>query len=356
MNPIKIIQIGLGPIGQKITRYFLARKNDFRIVGAVDIDPAKIGRDLGEVCGLSQRMGLPVTGCLEDALRKHRPQVAVLTTLSDMQRITPQIEAIVARGLHVVSSCEELLFPWQTAPRLARRLDSAAKKNRVAVLGTGVNPGFLMDFLPVVLTGVCQRVDHIKVARIQNAAFRRVPFQKKIGAGLTLKEFAARQKAGTLRHVGLTESIGMIAHRMEWPLSRTEDVLTPIIAPKNMRTRTLVIKRGMAAGVQQIGRGFVGRAARITLVFRAAIGEPDPHDTIEIKGEPNIVSSIKGGVNGDVASCAMIINAARLILRANPGLRTMTDIYVPSFFANSSARPPTALERSPPRRMANNTG
>jgi len=335
MNPIKIVQIGMGPLGQKITRYLLERKNAFRIVGAVDIDPAKIGQDLGEVCGLSQRTGLRVTGCLEDVLRKNRPQVAVLTTLSDMKRITPQIEAIMARGLHVVSSCEELLFPWQTAPRLAKRLDSAAKKNRVAVLGTGVNPGFLMDFLPVALTGVCQRVDSIRVSRIQNAAFRRVPFQKKIGAGLTLKEFKARQKAGTLRHVGLTESIGMIAHRMGWPLSRTEDVLAPIIAKKNIRTRTLVIKRGMAAGVQQIGRGFVGSEARITLVFRAAIGEPDPRDTIEIQGEPNIVSSIKDGVNGDVATCAMVINAARRILRANPGLQTMTDISVPSFFSGS---------------------
>lgn len=262
-----------------------------------------------------------------------RPEVALLTTVSDMKRITPQIERIVARRLAVVSTCEELSYPWRTARRLANRIDAAARKNKVAVLGTGVNPGFLMDFLPTALTAVCQNVRRIKVSRIQNAAFRRVPFQRKIGAGLTRAEFRARSEAGTLRHVGLTESIHTIADRMGWKLDRTADILTPVIATKRFRTKAMTIERGMAAGVRQIGRGFVRDDERITLLFRAAVGEPRPHDTIEIFGEPNIVSTVDGGINGDVATCAITINTIQQVRRASPGLHTMTDIPAISYFS-----------------------
>jgi len=333
MDKIKIVQIGLGPLGQKITRYLLERRQVFEIVGAVDVDPEKAGRDLAEICGLTRNIGVRISTSLENVLRKTRPQVALLTTVSDMKRITPQIEKIVRHGLHVVTTCEELSFPWKTAPKFARRIDAAARRHKAAVLATGVNPGFLMDFLPTTLTGVCQKVDRIRVSRIQNAAFRRVPFQRKIGAGLTPAEFEAKRQQGTLRHVGLTESIGMIADRMGWELDKIEDILSPVIAGKEIKTQAMTIKRGMAAGVQQIGKGLVNGRLKIELVFRASVGEPESRDTIEIFGEPNIVSTVVGGINGDVATCAIAVNATRQILRVSPGLHTMTDVPIVSFFA-----------------------
>ncbi|MBU4200213.1 MAG: dihydrodipicolinate reductase [Verrucomicrobia bacterium] len=333
MDKIKIVQIGLGPLGQKITRCLVERKETFAIVGAVDVDPKKTGRDLADICDLKQKSGVRIAASLEEVLRRVRPQVALLTTISDMKRITPQIENIVRHGIHVVTTCEELAFPWKTSPQLAGRIDAAARRHKAAVLATGVNPGFLMDFLPTALTGVCQKVEGIRVARIQNAAFRRVPFQRKIGAGLTPAEFKAKRKQGTLRHVGLTESMGMLADRMGWKLDRTEDVLSPIIAGKKINAGAMTIKRGMAAGVQQIGKGYAKGKLKIELVFRAAVGEPDARDVIEIFGEPNIVSTITGGVNGDIATCAVAVNATRQILRVSPGLHTMTDVPVISFFA-----------------------
>jgi 4-hydroxy-tetrahydrodipicolinate reductase len=209
----------------------------------------------------------------------------------------------------------------------------AAKKNQVAVLGTGVNPGFLMDSLPTFLTAVCQDVQRITVHRIQNAAFRRIPFQKKIGAGLTLEQFENKKKEGTLRHVGLTESVQLIASRMGWQLSKTEDILVPVIADREIITDTMKIPVGYAAGVQQIGKGYVGDEDKIILVFRAAVGEPDPQDSIEIKGTPTIKSIIEGGVHGDVATCAITINALKQIILSQPGLRTMADISLVSFFS-----------------------
>jgi 4-hydroxy-tetrahydrodipicolinate reductase len=322
----------MGPLGRKITQYIMERSKNVKVVGAVDTDPELIGKSLKDVCGLEKRSPIKIVGSLKDLPENAKPQVALITTVSDMPRITKQIEEYAAKGLHVVSTCEELSFPWKAAPRWANKIDKFAKQKKVAVLGTGINPGFLMDFLPTTMTALSQRVDKVKVSRIQDAKYRRIPFQKKIGAGLTLEEFEAKRKTGTLRHVGLTESVHMIADRMGWKLEKTVDELSPVVAKKDIRTRSMKIKRGMARGVQQIGRGFCNGEEKITLVFRAAIAEPNPEDKIEIFGEPKIVSSIKGGVNGDVGTCAIAINACKQVLRCQPGLQTMTDTPVVSYF------------------------
>jgi 2,4-diaminopentanoate dehydrogenase len=325
MAALKLVQIGLGPLGVKMIQFAQQRPSAFAVIGGVDIDAAKAEH-------VGKTLGIPTWTSLAGALNSASADVAILTTLSDIARITPQIEEIVARGLPIVSTCEELSFPWTTSPALSERIDRAAKAKNVAVLGTGINPGFLMDFLPTTLTGVCQRVDKIKVTRVQDATHRRIPFQQKIGAGLTIAEFEAKKKSGILRHVGLTESIHMIAVRMGWKLDRATDELSPILAARDVRSSAFTVQQGDPAGVQQIGRGIVNGQEKITLLFRASIGEPNPHDTIEITGDPPITSTIPGGVHGDVATCAITLNSAKQILRARPGLVTMTDIPVPSFF------------------------
>ena len=331
MNKMKVIQIGLGPLGQKITQFITQREN-LEIIGAIDVSPEIIDRDLGEHCGLDN-MGIKIQSSIGECLRSARPDAAILTTVSTMEKITPQIEEIVSYGIPIVSTCEELSYPWNTSLSLSERIDKAAKTNQVAVLGTGVNPGFLMDSLPTFLTSVCQNVQRITVHRIQNAAFRRIPFQRKIGAGLTLEQFENKKKEGTLRHVGLTESVQLIASRMGWELSKAEDILVPVIADREIITDTMRIPIGHAAGVQQIGKGYVGNEDKIILVFRASVGEPNPQDSIEIKGIPTIKSIIEGGVNGDVATCAITINALKQIIKTQPGLRTMADISMVSFFS-----------------------
>jgi len=194
-------------------------------------------------------------------------------------------------------------------------------------VGTGVNPGYLMDFLPAVLTGVCQKVDQVKVLRVQDATARRVPFQQKIGAGLTLPQFHEKVADGTLRHVGLTESVHMIAHHLGWKLEKVTEDLSPIIAEKDISGGHVPITRGLASGVTQVARGFMDKREVITLQFRAAVGEPESFDRVEIKGVPDLVSTIAGGVNGDVATCAIAINAVRSIINSSPGLRTMVDMH-----------------------------
>lgn len=325
---LPFVQLGLGPLGQKMVRFALER-GDLKLIAAIDPDPQKVGQDVGSLCGL-QPLGIRVLSALPDFGGRNRPRVAVLSTVSSLQRLAPQIGAAAQAGLSVVSTCEELSYPWVTQPALARRIDRLCKKHGVACVGTGINPGFLMDYLPSVLSGVCQNVTHVRVTRVQDASARRVPFQQKIGAGLTLAQFRDKVRSGTLRHVGLTESIHMIAAALGWKLDRTTESLTPVVASQRVTSGYAPIQKGMAAGVEQIGRGFIGRRAVIELHFRAAVGEPGSHDTVEIEGDPRIVSTIPGGVNGDVATCAITLNALQSILRARPGLNTMLDLPTPS--------------------------
>jgi 4-hydroxy-tetrahydrodipicolinate reductase len=321
---IKVIQYGLGPIGNRLTEYLAARPT-LKIVGAIDNDPAKMGRDVGVAAGLPP-VGVCISGNASEVLSSCGGQVALLTTSSSLEKIESQLIEILKHGISVVSTCEELAYPWLTAPAISERIDKAEKKAGAAVLGTGVNPGFLSDFLPLAMTGVCRKVEKITVERVQDARFRRIPFQKKIGAGLTTAEFAQKAAQGTLRHVGLTESLQMIAAAMGWTLDRTEDVLEPIVADRRLETPAMTIEAGDCLGVSQTGRGWRDGREVVTLVFQAAIGLENPRDRVVIEGEPRIDATIAGGVNGDIATCAMVTNGIPVVLNARPGLRTMADI------------------------------
>jgi 2,4-diaminopentanoate dehydrogenase len=322
---LKIIQYGLGPIGIKVVQYLSERKS-VEIVGAVDIDSAKIGKDLGELAGLGKELGVKVSGNAKELFENVKADIVVLTTTSSLEKIQPQIMEIISYGLNIVSTCEELTHPWQTNKTIADQIDTAAKEKNVSVLSTGVNPGFLMDFLPLSLTALCKDIKKIRVERFQDAQFRRIPFQQKIGAGLTPEQFQDKIDAGTLRHVGLTESVQMIASRVGWKLTKTEDIIEPVLTDKKVTAGESNIEPGNALGVHQTGRGFVNGEEVITLEFKAAIAEPNPRDRIVVDGNPFIDTTIKNGINGDVATCAITVNAIPTVVNAKAGLRTMADI------------------------------
>ncbi len=323
MAKTRILQVGLGPLGQKTVQFAVAR--GFKIVAAVDSSPELIGKDLGEICGL-KKLNVKVSGNVKTAMKNKKADIAVVTTVSSLSRMEALITEIAREKLSIVSTCEELSFPWKTQTARAKKIDKICKKFKIALLGTGVNPGYLMDYLPTVLTAVSKKVDSIEVSRVQNASVRRVPFQQKIGAGLTLEEFKKKEKEGTLRHVGLPESVDFIAARMGWKLTRKTESLNPVIAKVAITSGYKPIKAGMACGVEQIGRGFIGNREVITLYFKAAVGEEKSFDTIQVNGDPVIRSTIENGINGDVATCAITLNAIQSVLLARPGLVTMSDI------------------------------
>lgn len=321
MKTITATLIGAGPLGINLYKSALARR-DIRITQVIDIEPTYKGRDMGEHAG-GEKTGILIQEKLDPA---KQTDIAILATVSDLPRIVPQLMMLIQAGLPVVSTCEELFYPWESNKPLAEKIDSTAKEKGVAVLGTGVNPGFLMDTLPAMLTGVCNQVERIEIRRYQDAQFRRVPFQKKIGAGLSLDEFEKRKNEGNLRHVGLTESMQFIAAQLSWEVERTEDKIEPVISDRTIQTETLSLISGQVAGVRQIGRAWVNGEERIRLIFQASVGEQEVYDEIEIFGTPHIRSRIMGGVHGDIATCAIILNACKSVLLASPGLRTMADI------------------------------
>jgi 4-hydroxy-tetrahydrodipicolinate reductase len=307
-------------------------RDRFEIVGAIDSDPHKVGVDAGKLAELNGLLGLKVTNDSKKILEQVDADVVVLTTTSSIRDIYPQIIEIVSSGKNVVSTCEELVYPWIANREIAREIDAAAKEHDVSVLSTGVNPGFLMDFLPLTMTGLCRDVKKVTVERIQDAQFRRLPFQEKIGVGLAVEQFNQRVDAGNLRHVGLSESMHLIASTIGWDLDKTEDVVQPVVAKQQFAAANRIIEQGRALGVNQIGRGYVRGEEVITLIFRATLGELEPGDRILVEGSPNIDMVIKEGVNGDTATCAIIVNAIPVVIEALPGLRTMADINPISFF------------------------
>ncbi len=332
---IDMIQIGIGPLGQKMVKSAVQR-GCFNIVGALDTDTAKIGQDLGTLCGIDP-LGVAVFGRLDEALVAAVSQVAVVTTVSSLALMEPQIAQLAKAGLHIVSTCEELSYPWDIQPEIARRIDEVCRQNNVTCVGTGVNPGYLMDLLPTVLSTVCQDVTGVRVKRVQDASVRRIPFQQKIGAGLTTAEFDAKKADGTLRHVGLPESVDFIAAKFGWKLDRKTESIEPVMAEEATDIGYKPIAQGMCRGVHQVGRGFIGDDEVITLTFTAAVAEPESYDEVQIEGDPAFTSRIAGGINGDIATCAVTLNSVRSVLDAGPGLKTMSELPAVSWFTESTS-------------------
>lgn len=323
-KPIRVIQYGLGPIGCAIARHVLER-HSVELVGAVDVDPRKAGRDAGEVIGAARPLGFPVCARLADALTRAPAHVAIHSTSSHLNFIKRQIIELLEAGLDVISTAEELSFPWLAHPADAQELDAVARRCGKSVLGTGVNPGFLMDTLPIALTAICQSVERMEVTRVVNASTRRGPFQAKIGCGMTPEAFKAGIAAGKIGHVGLRESMDAIAHALGRRLMRYETTAEPLIAERLIATEHFAVKPGQVCGLKQVGRGFTDEGEFITLTFLAALNAEDEYDVIEIKGCPNLKVTLRG-TNGDLATVAIVVNAIPQVIAATPGLVTMQDL------------------------------
>ena len=327
----EVLQIGFGPLGIQIAKY-LANKVTIKTVAVVDINDKLSNKRLIDIdSNLPQ--GSVIYRSVEAALKDlpNKPDVAIITTVSSLEKLIPQIEEVAQYGIPVISTCEELSYPWTLQPELSKQLDAICKENNIACLGTGVNPGFLMDYLPSVFASISKDIEHILVERVQDASPRRIPFQQKIGAGLDIEAFRKKEATGTLRHVGLQESVYLLANSIGLELDEVTESLNPVIAEHEVASDAIKVKKGDARGVEQIAHGYINGECKIKMHFKAAIGEPKSFDKVTIKGTPNFSSEVDGGINGDIATCAITINSINSILKAPAGLQTMADVAVPGF-------------------------
>lgn len=336
-TPIRIVQYGLGPIGQACAR--LVREKEatgkLQLVGAVDIDPEKAGCDLADLLGEPAESGIRVSADADKVLSDAKPDVVLHCTTSFLEQMSGQLEQCAHHGASVISSTEELSYPYVRHPEIAARLDKVAREEGVVIHGTGVNPGYAMDTLPLAATGPCCDVRRVEVERIVDASERRLPLQQKVGAGLSKEAFAAKKKTGTFGHIGLVESLQMVAAGLEWELDELQESLEPVVSEREVTTPYLTVATGEVAGIHHRAEGYVGSELRIALNLKMYVGAEEEHDRVLVEGEPPIDLKVRGGIFGDTATVAALVNAIPQVLGSAPGLKTPMDIPVPRAFATS---------------------
>lgn len=335
---INIIQIGLGPIGLGTVKQLLNHPR-VQVVGAVDPAPDKAGRRLGELfpqnSAPDSASEIMVAPSLEKALAlcSEKPVTAVHTTGSFLESVTSQILELVENKLHVVSTTEELSYPWWHHPKEAKQIDDFAKKYNVTVLGTGVNPGFVMDLLPIVISGISASVDSVYVERIVDAGKRRGPLKKKVGAGITVDEFNKRKATGQFGHIGLVESVAMIGAAYGWDLKEISDDLKPKVAEEPYDSPDVKVAPGDVLGIDQTATGYSEDGTEhIRLHLEMYVGARQPHDTVRLTGIPDMHVTVENGTPGDIATVSAAVNYVPLVTDAPAGLKTPIELPPPRWF------------------------
>jgi len=322
--PVKVVQFGLGNLGLEIVKV-MREKKWLKLIGAVDINTNKLGKDVG-MLALNKRLGIRVSST--GVALKARPDIVLHTTNSYLAGVYDQISEIVSKGVSVISTCEQLVYPYtsNTNTKLAKKLDSLAKKHDTSILAVGVNPGFVMDSLVLALTGLCSEIERIRIERVVDVAKRRKTLQEKMCLGLTLQEFESLKNS--IGHVGLLESAKMICDTLKVKASFTSSI-RPVVANREFRSYDLTIEKGQIAGLEHrlVGKRDNARFIEMILYMYAGASE---FDLIEIEGMPP-VSVRTNGIQGDQATIALLLNYIPIVIGASPGLLTVKDLPLPHF-------------------------
>lgn len=332
---IKVVIWGFGAMGSGMAEMLLKKKG-IEIVGVCDRNKARKGRDMYDVLGIDRgdRKPVIINENVEEVIKEGVADVALLATDSFTKNAFDKIKLCVERKINVISTAEEMAYPQAQEPELAKEMDKLAKENGVSILGTGINPGFVLDLLILALTGTCESVDHIKAARINDLS----PFGRAVmveqGVGLTVDDFNEGVKNGKVAgHVGFPESIKMITDGIGWNLEKVEETREPIVSNVDRETKYVEVKAGNVAGCRQCGDGYVDGEVKIEMEHPQQILPEkegvDTGDYVWIKGTPDINLQIKPEIPGGIGTIAMCVNSIPHVINAHPGLKTMLDIPVP---------------------------
>jgi hypothetical protein len=320
---IPVVLMGLGEIGQAIGRAVLAR-DGLDLVAAVDPHPSLAGRPLADVLGVPGP-DLRVEADLAKALAAGRGGVVLHATGSRFDDVLPELEVAVRAGLHVVSTCEELANPRLDHEEAAERLDALCEEHGVAVVGTGVNPGFVLDRLPALLAQATGAVRHVRGLRIVDVALRRGALQRKVGVGLSEEEFQAAYDRDELGHIGLVHSAALIAEScLGVDEYEVDEEVVPLLAEEDSGGPVPVAK-GHVAGIQQTARVFAEDREIVRLELTIAIGAEDPRDELDLDSDPPVRLVIPGGIAGDAATANAVVNAIPAVVERH-GLLTVLDL------------------------------
>ena len=329
MNEIKVVIFGLGPIGERIANVILKKKG-IKIVGAVDVANDKVGRDLGDLLGIGKRLGVTITDDPDSLLSEIKADIAIIATTSYIRTVYPLIVKCANAGLDLVSTCEELAYPWLSEPQLGSQIDGLAKKHGVTVLGTGINPGYFMDTFPLVLTGLCREVKGVEAVRAITTGLRRASFQKKIGTGMSPEEFREKIRKGEITgHVGFRESVALTAAAMGLKLDEIVELPPePVTADKEVKTTYTTVKPGQMLGYVAVAKGI--KDGKDVVVYKLVMhaGVEKGYEEYVIEGTPNIKVRMSEFL-GDWETAHIVVNMIPKVMNARPGLFTMKDLPPP---------------------------
>ena len=340
-QPIRVLQWGLGAMGSGMARLML-EKSGLQIVAAVDARPDYVGRDLGEVLGVGKKLGVIVTDHPETVLDSNKVDLTVIATTSWTERQMPDLRKIITAGINVISIAEEMADPAAQHPELAKELDGLAKQHGVSVLGTGVNPGYVLDLLVVALTGGCHSVERIEASRVNDLSPYGPTVMETQGVGTTPEVFRKGVEEGTIvGHVGFPESIQLISDALGLGVDRIVQTREPIISKVYRETPHVKVEPGMVAGCAHTGVGYRGDTEVIRLIHPQQIHphleNQDTGDYINIYGVPEIHMAIKPEYAGGKATIGIAVNMIPQVVAATPGLKRMIDLPVPAALMGETA-------------------
>jgi hypothetical protein len=339
---VKVIHWGLGAMGQGMAKLVLNRPG-LEPVGAIVSTPHKVGKDLGTLLGLEKPLDIIALDDYQAVLGGTDADVVLLATSSFVKDVAPQIKAAITRGKNVITIAEEMAYPWVDAPEESTEIDALARKHGVTVLGTGINPGFVLDTLIIALSGVCFDIQAIKARRVNDLSPFGPTVMRTQGVGTTPAEFAAGLKAGSIvGHIGFRQSISLLAAALGWELDEIKEEREPIISKTHRETAHVKVAPGMVAGCKHTGYGLKDGKALITLEHPQQI-QPEKEDIatgdyITIEGEPTIKLQIRPELPGGIGTIAIAVNMIPQVIQAPPRLVTMKDLPVPAAYLGSAAK------------------
>jgi 2,4-diaminopentanoate dehydrogenase len=324
-GPVPAVVMGLGFIGQEIARVALGSP-ELELVGAVDSNPQLVGRSLGDLLGQPAFKKVRISEDLGSAIGKHKRVVVLHATGSKLMQVSDQLLAAMKAGASVVSTCEELAFPFLKYPELAEKLDRAAQRAGVSLVGTGVNPGFVLDRLIATVGQACGPVRHVRAERIVDARSRREALQRKVGAGMTEEEFDALAEKEQIGHVGLVESAALCALGLGIECDDYEEEIVPVVAEEDITGGAFLVRKGRVAGMFQTALALQDGQERVRLELTIAVGAERAGDRIVLEADPRVEMEISGGIAGDRATANLVVNAAPRLVAAEPGLLTVLEL------------------------------
>ena len=335
MENVKVAIWGFGAMGSGIAKVLL-RKKGVDIVGVCDIHPERVNRSIYDILGVEKNGRPDVVVCseIEKVVHNANCDICVLATDSFTRKAFDKIKYVVGQKVNVISTAEEMSYPKAQEPELAAEIDRLAKANGVSVLGTGINPGLMMDLLAICLTGCMTDVESVTCRRVNSLSPFGPAVMEEQGVGLTVDAFNKGVADGTLAgHVGFAESVGMIAEALGWKVDKFEQQMKPIVTSVDRKSPYGFAAAGDVAGVNMTGQGYVDGEVKIDMIHPQQI-EPEMEGThtgdyIVLKGTPEVNMAIKPEVDGGIGTIAMVVNMIPHVINARPGLKTMLDLPVP---------------------------